>query len=106
MKQKEKFCEVVISNDKYKFTNNFILELGKYKKIDLDGKFRNNINKVVNNKLLFISKYKFSIQMENSATPGYCTEKLFEWFKEGTISIYHGDESIINIVYPKVFSPI
>ena len=48
MNQKEKFCAVVISNGKYKFTNNFILELGKYKKIDLEGKFRNNINKVVN----------------------------------------------------------
>ena len=50
--------------------------------------------------VMFISEYKFSIQMEHGAAPGYCTEKLFEWFKEGTISIYHGDESIINIVNP------
>ena len=48
----------------------------------------------------------FWIQMEHGATPGYCTEKLSEGFRGGTIPIYHGDESIINIVYPKVFSPI
>ena len=56
--------------------------------------------------VMFISEYKFSIQMEHSVTPGYCTEKLFEWFKGGTISICHGDESIINIVKSKAFIPI
>ena len=80
MKSKAKFCAVVISNGHYQFRNNFYHELSKYKKVDSGGKFGNNINKVVNNKLLFISQYKFSIQMENSATPGYCTEKLFEGF--------------------------
>ena len=103
MKSKEKFCAIVISNRHYQFRNNFFHELSKYKKVDSGGKFGNNINKVVNNKLLFISQYKFSIQMENSATPGYCTEKLFEGFRAGTIPIYHGDESIINIINPKAF---
>ena len=54
----------------------------------------NNRNKVVNDKILFISGSKFWIQMEHGVTPGYCTEKLFEGFRGGTIPIYHGDESI------------
>ena len=41
--------------------------------------------------------------MEYSATPGYCTEKLFDGFEASTIPIYHEDESIINIVNPKSF---
>ena len=56
--------------------------------------------------VMFISENKFPIEMKHGANPGYCTEKLFEWFKGGTISIYHGDESIINIVKPKTFIPI
>ena len=44
--------------------------------------------------------------MEHGVTPGYCTEKLLEGFRGGTIPICHGDESIINIVYSKAFTPI
>ena len=103
MKSSEKFCAIVISNGSYRLRNNFFYELEKYKKVDSGGYFKNNINHVVKSKLLFLSEYKFSLQMENSATPGYCTEKLFDGFEAGTIPIYHGDESIINIVNPKSF---
>ena len=103
MKRREKFCAMVTSNGGYNFRNYFFYELAKYKKIDSGGKFENNIDRIVIDKTSFLSEYKFSIQMENSATPGYSTEKLLQGLRAGTIPIYHGDESIINIVNPKSF---
>ena len=42
------------------------------------------------NKLLVISKYRFSICFENMIWPGYVTEKIIDCFVAGTIPIYLG----------------
>ena len=89
---RKKFCSAVISNNKSftKFRLNFIKLLSKYKKVDMGGRYNNNVGNI-KNKVLFLSKYKFSIAMENSEGDGYLSEKIIDSFASGTIPIYYGD---------------
>lgn len=41
----------------------------------------------------YLKQFQFNICSENSSTPGYVTEKLFESFEAGAIPIYWGDEN-------------
>jgi hypothetical protein len=87
---RKKFCGAVISNS-LPFSNFrllFIKELTKYKKVDMGGKYNNNVGGMIQNKINFLSSYKFSIAMENSEGDGYLTEKIFQSFLSGTIPIY------------------
>lgn len=77
--------------------------LSKYKKVDSGGIFLNNIGFRVSNKFEFLSNYKFSICFENKQNIGYCTEKLVQVFLQGTIPIYFGDNSIVNIFNTKSY---
>ena len=100
----KKFCAAVISN--YKFTDyfrlDFINELSKYKTVDMGGKYKNNVGNV-ENKIEFLSSYKFSIAMENTEGDGYVTEKIIQSFIAGTIPIYYGDYTIDEFINPKSF---
>ena len=51
----------------------------------------------------FEKNYKFSIACENSAHPGYSTEKILLAFTAGTIPIYWGDPLIKKIYNEKAF---
>ena len=101
---KQKLCAAFISN--YKKTDffrlNFIKELSKYKKIDMGGKYNNNVG-TINNKIDFLSNYKFSIAMENTEADGYSSEKILESFLSGTIPIYYGNYMIDEYINPKSF---
>ena len=101
---KQKFCAAVISNfNKTDFFRlNFIKELSKYKKIDMGGKYNNNVG-TINNKIDFLSNYKFSIAMENTEADGYSSEKILESFLSGTIPIYYGNYMIDEYINPKSF---
>ena len=102
--QRNKFCSAVISkNYKGTFRIKFINELNKYKKIDMGGKFNNNIGGPVINKIKFLSSYKFSIAMENSEGDGYLSEKIIESFLAGTIPLYYGDYMIDEYINPKSY---
>jgi hypothetical protein len=98
-----KFCAAVISNCESKFRLNFIEKLNKYKKVDFGGKCNNNINKIINNKIDFLSQYKFSIAMENSEGDGYLSEKITDAFNAGTIPIYYGDYILDEFINPKAY---
>ena len=98
-----KFCAAIISNNVTSFRVKFINELNKYKKIDMGGKFLNNVGGLVKNKLEFLSSYKFSIAMENSEGDGYVSEKIFDSLISGTIPIYYGDYTIDEFINPKSF---
>ena len=102
-KPKNKFCGAVISNKKALFRNKFIIELSKYKKVDMGGKYNNNINEIVKNKIEFLSSYKFSISMENSEAAGYTSEKIYQSFISGTIPIYFGNYMIDEYFNPNSF---
>ena len=77
--------------------------LSKYKKIDSGGNFINNIGFKVKNKTEFFKNYKFAIVFENSKYLGYCTEKITGALYSGTIPIYWGDDSILDIFNNKSY---
>ena len=95
---KKKFCAWVVSNGGGVVRNHFFDELSKYKTVDSGGRFRNNIGGRVANKKKFLSNYKFSICFENSKTAGYISEKLVDSFKAGTIPIYYGDDTVLELL--------
>jgi len=90
------FCNFIYSNSKVAdpFRELFFRKLSKYKKVDSGGRYLNNINKRVINKLDFIKNYKFTIAIENSAVSGYVTEKIIEPIISGSMPIYYGDPTI------------
>ena len=96
-----KFCAAVISNGQGARIW-FIHELSKYKKVDMGGRYHNNVG-TIKNKIEFLSSYKFSIGMENSEGDGYLTEKLIDAFLAGTIPIYYGDYTVDEFINPKSF---
>ena len=49
------------------------------------------------------SQYKFIICFENSKTPGYVTEKIFNVFASGSIPIYDGAPNITDYIVPGSF---
>ncbi len=102
---RKKFCAAVISNNSSfaKFRLNFIKKLNKYKTVDMGGKVLNNIGMKVENKIEFLSNYKFSISMENSNGDGYASEKIVESLIAGTIPIYYGDYMIDEYINPKSY---
>jgi len=102
---RKKFCAAVISNNSSfaKFRLNFIQKLNKYKTVDMGGKVLNNIGMKVENKIEFLSNYKFSISMENSNGDGYASEKIIESLIAGTIPIYYGDYMIDEYINPKSY---
>ena len=102
---RKKFCAAVISNSFRgdRFRLKFINELNKYKKVDMGGKYKNNIGGKIKNKIEFLSSYKFSIAMENSEGDGYVSEKIIHSFISGTIPIYYGDYMIDEYINPKTY---
>ena len=97
-----KFCGAVITNPSGSRIM-FINLLNKYKKIDMGGRYRNNVGGPVRRKRNFLSSYKFSICMENSEGDGYITEKIIDGFLAGTIPIYYGDYTFDEYINPKSF---
>ena len=99
------FCASLISNSYSTdgFRLHFIKELSKYKKVDMGGKYNNNIGRKIYNKTEFLSSYKFSIAMENSQGDGYISEKIVDSFLAGNIPIYYGDYMIDEYINPKSF---
>ena len=67
------------------------------------GNANNNIGKVIENKIEFLSSYKFSIAMENSEGDGYSSEKIIDSFLSGTIPIYYGDYMIDEYINPNSY---
>ena len=101
---RNKFCAAVISNAHKSdgFRIRFIDELNKYKKIDMGGKYKNNIGRRIKNKIKFLLSYKFSISMENSNGDGYLTEKIVQSFISGTIPIYYGDYMVDEYIKKEI----
>lgn len=54
-------------------------------------------------KLEVLSKYKFSIVIENTIFAGYLTEKIFDCFFAGVIPVYLGDPMILQKIPKECF---
>lgn len=91
-----KFCNFVYTNgdqaDPVRLQ--FFKKLSEYKQVDSGGQLENNIGHPVENKLDFISNYKFTIAFENSAVDGYTTEKLMQPMQVNSLPIYWGNPSV------------
>ena len=86
------FCSFVVSNSRGDpMRTRFLKELSKYKKIDSGGCYMNNVGGPVKDKLKFIAGYKFNIAFENSAYPGYTTEKIMDPLSVWSVPVYWGD---------------
>jgi hypothetical protein len=68
----------------------------------MGGKYKNNVGKI-NDKIEFLSSYKFSIAMENTEGDGYISEKIIDSFLSGTIPIYYGSYMVEEFINPKSF---
>lgn len=80
--------------------------LGQIETVDCAGKLMHNCDdlwKVYgDDKMKFISEYKFNICPENSNSMGYVTEKVFQAVDAGCIPVYWGS---YNQPEPKVLNP-
>ena len=61
--------------------------LSWYQQVSSGGRYKNNIGGPVDDKLKFQRKHKFVIAFENTATPGYTTEKIIGAFAAGAVPI-------------------
>jgi hypothetical protein len=104
---RKKFCVAAISQTASYLTDyfrlDFINELNKYKKVDMAGRYNNNVGGPIKNKIEFFKDYKFSIAMENTNGDGYASEKIIDSFISGTIPIYYGSYMIEEYINPKSF---
>ena len=98
-----KFCNMVVSNPNASERIRFFHMLSDQLPVDSGGRTLNNIGYPVADKRTFIKDYKFSIAFENSAYPGYLTEKLFEPWMEYSVPIYWGDPLVENEINPDCF---
>ena len=103
MNEKRKFCNFLYSNKKAPERNEFFLKLQKYKKVDSGGKTKNNLGYLVDDKIAFLRKYKFTIAFENSSYPGYTTEKILHPLIANSIPIYWGNPLVARDFNPKSF---
>ena len=93
-RQHIKFANFIYSNYNAKERQFFFHQLNTYKKVDSGGKVLNNLGYLVQDKLAFISNYKFTIAFENEIYPGYTTEKLTQPMKQNSIPIYWGNREV------------
>jgi hypothetical protein len=101
--EKEKFCNIVVSNAQATKRISFFHSLSAYKKVDSGGKHLNNIGGPIAYKWPFIKQYKFSIAFENESALGYTTEKIVEPMLMHSIPIYWGNPDVFMEFNTKSF---
>jgi GR25 family glycosyltransferase involved in LPS biosynthesis/glycosyltransferase involved in cell wall biosynthesis len=107
--KKERFCSCIVSNNGTEIRRTIVETLSTYKRVDCGGAFLNNIGYTVpkgvncSGKLDHNKHYKFVLAMENKDYPGYCTEKLADSYKSGSLPIYWGNKDVIKDFNPKTF---
>ncbi len=93
-REKTKFCNFLFSNPNARERNTLFHKLSKYKPVDSGGRAHNNLGYYVDDKMQFLSQYKFTIAFENSEYPGYTTEKLVHPKLVNSIPIYWGNPDV------------
>ena len=107
-KGKTKFCNFIYSNH-VPLRNKLFRQISKYKRVDSPGTCMNNMSPIgsyknpnesrssgdwMEEKLEFISEYKFTIGVENKISSGYVTEKFIDAMLINSIPIYIGHKDI------------
>lgn len=103
--KKSEFASFVVSNGKSQKRIEFFQHFNAagYRKVNSGGRFLNNIGGAVDDKDSFLKNHRFNIAFENSAYPGYTTEKIYDAFIAGCIPIYWGDPLVDRYFNPKSF---
>lgn len=102
-KNKSKFCSTVFNRDHLGNRVQALKELSNYKPVDCFGEPWNNWFYGEDVKLDVISNYKFTLCYENTAYPGYFTEKPIHARAAGCIPIYWSDKTYIEDFNPRAF---
>lgn len=112
-----RFCNFVYSNP-VSLREAFCRRLSLYKPVDCPGSRLNNMPPIGSHtspaqsrfapswdaeKRAFLATYKFTIAFENSAGPGYTTEKLTDPMLANSIPIYWGNPLVARDFNPKSF---
>jgi len=94
--EKSRFCNFIYSNHLASERLDFLGRLQRYKSVDCGGPVANNLGFVVprSQTVSFRRPYKFTIAFENSAYPGYTTEKIMHAFLAGSLPIYWGNPDV------------
>lgn len=94
---RKKFCSFICRKDYFGDRAYFADQVSKVNSVNYPGEFRHNDDdlKLIfgDNKINYMSKFKFNLCPENSDYPGYVTEKIFDSFKAGCIPIYWGADN-------------
>ena len=113
---RRKFCSFIYSQELIgegtRLRKRFCEQLMRdYKRVDCPGRVlhnmdapelaaRNDAGNWLESKRRFLGNYKFNIAFENSAAPGYITEKLTDAYLGNTVPIYWGSDGD-TAHYPK-----
>ena len=99
-----KFCSFVVTNPRNPVRNAAFQWLSQYKPVDSAGRLFTNVDPVTSpfagggggelDKVAFYRNYKFCLAYENSAHPGYTTEKYLHAKAAGCVPIYWGDPNV------------
>jgi hypothetical protein len=105
------FCAFVVSNPRNPIRNAMFEELSRHRHVHSAGRLFNN-DSMEGESLpgrqsapttSYLQRFQFTIAMENSAFPGYTTEKLLQAFVAGSIPIYWGDPLVDYDFDPRSF---
>lgn len=97
------FAAAVVSNEHGTTRNRVFDLLSAERHVASGGRHRNNVGGPVDDKIEFMSQFRFGLAFENSSHPGYATEKLLQTFQAGTVPIYWGDPLISRDFNPRAF---
>jgi hypothetical protein len=84
----------------------FVRALSRHARVDCPGESLNNMPPIGAgplDKLAFVSQRRFCVAFENSAAPGYTTEKLPEALLVGAVPLYAGDPLVGLDFNPRAF---
>ena len=85
---------VIASHDDFGSRGRICDDVSDVLSVSYAGKWRNNSDelwkKYGNDKIRFLSSFRFNICPENMDAEGYTTEKIFDAFRSGTIPLYEG----------------
>ena len=99
--QNKKFCLFTSQNLLNENKRKILIDLMKIGNVDFIANFDHLKNKTCYHDIELIklySQYKFIICFENSKTPGYITEKIFNVFLSKSIPIYDGAPDIKDFI--------
>ena len=109
--QQTEFCAFVVSNPESPIRNQIFKELSRHRHVHSAGRlFTNDSMDGANGQgarsgtaVSYLRRFQFTIAAENTAFPGYTTEKLMQAFVAGSIPIYWGDPLVDYDFDPRSF---